>query len=185
MTETLFLREKDRLRILDLLHQHLPEVTAWAYGSRVNGDAHDGSDLDIVLRSPDLSPIPLGDLQDFVEALRESNIPILVEARDWARLPEYFHGEILRGYVVLAGDSGNFSKGLKNKSPVFDRCCRGRPLCLPGMQGRTQGFAPTVPGITGKIFLIKFLTASMYCTMLKWDVTIAPFRWGSLFVGYP
>jgi predicted nucleotidyltransferase len=98
---TLFLREKDRLRILDLLSQHLPEVTAWAYGSQVNGGAHGGSDLDIVLRSPDLSPIPLGDLQDFVEALRESNIPILVEARDWARLPEYFQGEILRGYVVL------------------------------------------------------------------------------------
>ena len=103
MTEKLFLREKDRLAILDLLGQHLPDVTAWAYGSRVHGEAHDGSDLDIVLRSPDLSPIPIADLQGFVEALRESNIPILVEARDWARLPEYFQGEILRGYVVLQG----------------------------------------------------------------------------------
>lgn len=101
MTEGLFLREKDRLEILRLLAQYLPEVTAWAYGSRVNGDAHEGSDLDIVLRSPDLAPIPLESLQDFVEALRESNIPILVEARDWARLPEYFQEEILRGYVVL------------------------------------------------------------------------------------
>ena len=101
MTEGLFLREKDRLEILRLLARYLPDVTAWAYGSRVNGEAHEGSDLDIVLRSPDLSPIPIEALQDFVEALRESNIPILVEARDWARLPEYFHGEILRGYVVL------------------------------------------------------------------------------------
>ncbi|MCI5146431.1 MAG: hypothetical protein D3923_13110 [Candidatus Electrothrix sp. AR3] len=48
----------------------------------------------------------------------------------------------------------NFSK---NKLPVFDTCCRGRSLCLPGMQGLTQGFAFTVPGITGKIFLIKLL----------------------------
>ena len=103
MTEALFLREKDRLAILGLLSQYLPNVTAWAYGSRVNGEAHDGSDLDIVLRSPDLSPIPLADLRGFTEALRESNIPILVEARDWARLPESFQREVLRGYVVLKG----------------------------------------------------------------------------------
>lgn len=55
MTEKLFLREKDRLAILNLLGQHLPDVTG-------EGEAHDGSDLDIVLRSPDLSPIPLEDL---------------------------------------------------------------------------------------------------------------------------
>ncbi|MCI5144181.1 MAG: hypothetical protein D3923_01340 [Candidatus Electrothrix sp. AR3] len=42
----------------------------------------------------------------------------------------------------------------KNNRPVFDTCCRGRTLCLPGMQGRTQGF----PGITGKTFFIKFLS---------------------------
>ncbi|MCI5146445.1 MAG: hypothetical protein D3923_13185 [Candidatus Electrothrix sp. AR3] len=47
----------------------------------------------------------------------------------------------------------------KNKLPVFDICYRGRPLCLPSMQGRTQGFAPTVSGITGKTktVLIKLL----------------------------
>ena len=101
MTETLFLREKDRSAILDLLARYLPEVTGWAYGSRVNGEAHDASDLDIVLRSPDLSPIPLEALRDFIDALRESNIPILVEVRDWARLPESFQQEILRGYAVL------------------------------------------------------------------------------------
>jgi type I restriction enzyme S subunit len=34
-----------------------------------------------------------------------------VEARDWARLPEFFHGEILRGYVVLReGYSGEWKE---------------------------------------------------------------------------
>lgn len=80
---------------------HLPAVTAWAYGSRVNGDAHEASDLDLVLRSPDLSPIPLEHLDAFLQALRESNIPILIEARDWARLPDAFHQEILKNYVVV------------------------------------------------------------------------------------
>ncbi len=97
----LFLREKDRQQLMKLLTEYLPDVKAWAYGSRVNGDAHDTSDLDIVLRSNDLGKIPVLALEHFLEALRESNIPILVEARDWARLPESFHEEILRNYVEL------------------------------------------------------------------------------------
>jgi hypothetical protein len=34
------------------------------------------------------------------------------------------------------------------------------------MQGRTQGFAPTVPGIMGKIFLVTFLMA--FVGEIKW-----------------
>lgn len=100
---SLYLRIKDKEKLLQLLTDYLPDVTAWAYGSRVNGDAHDASDLDLVLRSADLSPIPIDQLDDFLEALRESSIPILVEARDWARLPASFHQEILKKYVVLKG----------------------------------------------------------------------------------
>ena len=98
---TVYLRDKDRGLLIDLLQKYLPSVTAWAYGSRVKGEAHDTSDLDIVLRSPDLSPIPISKLEAFKEALKESNIPILVEARDWARLPESFHREILKAYIKL------------------------------------------------------------------------------------
>ena len=97
----LYLREQDRKRLMELLAAHLPTVTAWAYGSRVNGSAHEASDLDLVLRSSDLSAIPLDALDTFLEALQETNIPILIEARDWARLPEAFHQEILKGYVVV------------------------------------------------------------------------------------
>lgn len=101
MNTTLFLREKDKQQLLKLLATYLPNVTAWAYGSRVNGDAHDASDLDLVLRSADLSKIPINELEDFLQALNDSTIPIIVEARDWARLPPYFHDEILKNYVVL------------------------------------------------------------------------------------
>jgi predicted nucleotidyltransferase len=97
----LYLREQDRKRLVELLAAHLPTVTAWAYGSRVNGSAHEASDLDLVLRSPDLSAIPLKTLDTFLEALRDTNIPILIEARDWTRLPDAFHQEILKGYVVV------------------------------------------------------------------------------------
>jgi predicted nucleotidyltransferase len=101
MTDRLYLREKDKQTLLQLLAQYLPTVSVWAYGSRITGQAHEASDLDIVLRSADLSPISIDTLEDFLEALRESNIPILVEARDWARLPKFFHEEILNDYVVL------------------------------------------------------------------------------------
>lgn len=97
----LFLRDKDKQGLQQLLARYLPTVTVWAYGSRVNGDAHEASDLDIVLRSSDLSPIPAQELNAFLEAVRESNIPILIDARDWARLPASFHEVILRNYVEL------------------------------------------------------------------------------------
>ena len=98
---SLMLRDKDRAHLLALLAEHLPAVTAWAYGSRVSGDAHEASDLDLVLRSSDLSPIPIDALVSFKDALGNSNIPILVEARDWARLPVAFHDEILRQHLEL------------------------------------------------------------------------------------
>lgn len=41
------------LRLLQaLLAQYVPHAQVWAYGSRINGQAHEGSDLDIVLRNP-------------------------------------------------------------------------------------------------------------------------------------
>ena len=101
MADQLHLQPKHRQMLASLLRKHLPQVEVWAYGSRVNGRSHDGSDLDLVLRGPGLRKIPVARLADFEEAVRESNIPFLVEARDWARLPERFHREIEQAYVVL------------------------------------------------------------------------------------
>ena len=88
--------------IEELLEERLPGVEVWAYGSRVSGRSHDASDLDLVLRSPGLQPIPARELAAFTEALRDSNIPFLVDAHDWARLPDMFQREIKREHVVLA-----------------------------------------------------------------------------------
>jgi len=84
-----------------LIAAHLPEVEVLAYGSRVQGAGHDGSDLDLVLRNPDGSAVPLSMLADFREAIAESNLPILVDVLDWARIPESFRLEIERGGVVV------------------------------------------------------------------------------------
>ncbi len=101
MTDRLRLPTEHRRILTTLLREHLPNVEVWAYGSRVNGRGHEGSDLDLVLRGPELDKIPLERLMEFEDAVRESTIPILVEARDWARLPERFRREIKREYVVF------------------------------------------------------------------------------------
>ena len=76
-------------------------VEVWAYGSRINGTAHEGSDLDLVVRSADLKRLPPDVFVELCEKIRESPIPILVELRDWAMLPESFHRNIEQQYEVL------------------------------------------------------------------------------------
>jgi len=127
MNDTLLLRDKDKLQLLQLLIKYLPNVTAWAYGSRVNGNAHDTSDLDLVLRTPDLSPIPILALEDFLEAIQNSTIPILIEARDWARLPNSFQQEILKNYVVLkTNDVANKEETKENLKQAIELMVQDR-----------------------------------------------------------
>ena len=100
MTDRLHLPLRYRRILEGLLREHVPEAEVWAYGSRITGESHEGSDLDLVVRGPELKPLGDGFFQ-LVEAIEKSNIPILVQAHDWARLPVSFHREIERGYVVL------------------------------------------------------------------------------------
>lgn len=101
MDDSLDLPDRYRRMLEALLAEHVPDAEVWAYGSRVNGRSHAASDLDLVLRGPGLEQIPIGQLADLEEALEQSNIPILIQAHDWARLPKNFHEEIERRYVVL------------------------------------------------------------------------------------
>ena len=61
MTDRLHLSPRHRAEIETLLRKHLPDVEVWAYGSRVTGRSHDGSDLNLVLRGPLLQRIPGSD----------------------------------------------------------------------------------------------------------------------------
>ena len=107
MTASLDVAPRHREQLENLLRERLPGVEVWAYGSRVNGRGHAGSDLDLALRAPGLRAIPLDAILGLREALSDSAIPFLVEARDWARMPDSFHEEIERSHVVVVGDSEN------------------------------------------------------------------------------
>ena len=150
--DRLHLLPRHRDTLTALLREHLPHVEVWVYGSRVNGQSHDGSDLDLVLRSLDLQEIPVSRVADLKKALRESNIPFLVEARDWARLSESFHREIEREYLMLVEKIwtgrrlAEFAVITMGQSPPGNTVvsAAGVPQGLPLLNGPTE-FGPHHP----------------------------------------
>ena len=97
----LFLEPAIRKAVGDLLRTVAPHAEVWAYGSRVSGKAHSGSDLDLVVRTPGALHQPCPETDRLRTALRESDIPILVDVHDWALLPESFQKEIAAGYIII------------------------------------------------------------------------------------
>ena len=97
----MILREKDKQMLIHLFSQLEEPVEVLAYGSRVNNTAHDGSDLDLVIRTKDFTPLESTVYADLQEQIKQSNIPILVELRDWTTLPESFHRQIKKQCEVL------------------------------------------------------------------------------------
>ncbi|MDR2884269.1 MAG: nucleotidyltransferase domain-containing protein [Deferribacteraceae bacterium] len=84
--------------LIDIFNKHCPNAEIWAYGSRVNGDAHKGSDLDLAIKELGESNI---DAYELKEIIRESNIPFLVDIHEFNNLPDSFQREILRKYLTI------------------------------------------------------------------------------------
>lgn len=98
----MLLREKDKEILLSLFKAEIHQpVEVFAYGSRVNGRAHDSSDLDLVIKTKNNKPLNWELLAKLNEKIKDSNIPFLVELRDWSRLPASFHPQILEMHEVL------------------------------------------------------------------------------------
>ena len=110
MTDSLNLPLRYRRILEALLREHVPDAEVWAYGSRVTGESHEGSDLDLVVRGPELEPSGDG-FFELLDAIEKSNIPILVQVHDWARLPESFHRQIERNYVVVQEGAKDTTRG--------------------------------------------------------------------------
>jgi predicted nucleotidyltransferase len=108
----LHLPERYLQRVHEILQKYLPQAEAWAYGSRVNGDHYEASDLDLVVRDPTDLSHRQNHLSELKEAFSDSDLPIFVQVVDWALIPASFQLEILAGYVVVQmGDSANAERG--------------------------------------------------------------------------
>ena len=89
---------KQRKIVTDLLERHLPNTTAWIYGSRAKWASRPQSDLDMVVFS---ALEQNGRVSDLREAFEESNLPFRVDLFVWDAVPEQFRKQIKRDHVVL------------------------------------------------------------------------------------
>ena len=87
-----------RNTLLTLLKRHLPNTTAWAYGSRVKWTARPQSDLDLVVF---IKPEQERRISELREAFEESNLPFRVDLFVWDAVPEQFRKQIEADHVVL------------------------------------------------------------------------------------
>ena len=94
----LFISMKHLEEIRSIIGKLYPGAKVWAYGSRVDGSAHETSDLDLAV--VDFGQ-PDGDVMTLRDALRESNVPFLVDIFDYKLLPKSFKEEIEKKYVVF------------------------------------------------------------------------------------
>ena len=89
---------EQRKTVLALLARHLPNTTAWVYGSRVKWTARPQSDLDLVVFA---TLEQAGRVSDLREAFEESNLAFRVDLFVWDDVPEQFRNTIKAEHVVL------------------------------------------------------------------------------------
>lgn len=119
----MILRNKDKEKLINIFSKIDLDFEVWAYGSRVNGQAHEGSDLDLVIRRHNLNKLPIDVYLDLKDQIQESTIPIVVELFDWPRLPESFHKNIEASHEVLY-------RSAKVGSPALCILLYFNPACL-------------------------------------------------------
>ena len=97
-----------RKTILTLLKRHLPNTTAWVYGSRVKWTSRPQSDLDLVVFT---KPDQERRVSELREAFEESNLPFRVDLLVWRTIPEQFREQIEAEHVVLVDHTSGNSAG--------------------------------------------------------------------------
>lgn len=95
------LAEEDYDELLQLLKTFIPHGVVWAYGSRVAGRSHCGSDVDLVVINSFDETTPVEGLSELQQAIEESNLPVLIDIHDWAYLPESFKEDIKKHKIIL------------------------------------------------------------------------------------
>ncbi|MFT4925266.1 MAG: putative nucleotidyltransferase [Phenylobacterium sp.] len=87
-------------QINDILKLYLQSSDkAYAFGSRVRGNARKNSDLDIVIEASD--SLSLTKICDIKDAFAESDIPFRVDLSDWHLLSDSFKRCIINDKVLI------------------------------------------------------------------------------------
>lgn len=108
-----------------LLARHVPDTEVWAYGSRLTGGSHEGSDLDLVVRNPGDLLQPAPGVTDLKDALEASDVPILVDVLDWACIPEEFRREIQKQHMVFREGRPSVPTSMKQSAAMSSKSVDG------------------------------------------------------------
>ncbi len=91
------LPSKYRDELESIIQEYIPNAEVWAFGSRINQQNHESSDLDLAIHNIQAST----SLDKFKSAITNSNIPILIDILNWENIPQSFKDEILKQHVVI------------------------------------------------------------------------------------
>ena len=91
----------------EILRRCMPDLSIWAYGSRVTGHSWQYSDLDlVVVGETAVDSVTMWNARD---AFSESRLPYMVDLKDWHLIPQHWRDEILRCYAVIHAPSESAS----------------------------------------------------------------------------
>lgn len=93
----LFIDKKDLDILKNILKEFCPNSEVYAYGSRINGRAHDGSDLDLTIKNFPKDKY----LFELKEIFSNSNITFLIDVNLYDDLPQSFKDEIDKNNVKI------------------------------------------------------------------------------------
>ncbi|QIM62029.1 DNA polymerase beta subunit [Pasteurellaceae bacterium Orientalotternb1] len=92
--------EPNELAIVQhILQQRVPNLSVWAYGSRVKGTAKTYSDLDLAIITQ--TPLTFLQLAELEEAFSNSALAWKVDLLDWASANETFKNIVRKQYIVI------------------------------------------------------------------------------------
>ena len=94
----LHLKQEYFNELKNIFEKYCPNAQIWAYGSRIRGDFHSGSDLDLVVKSFNDDSKNLFELK---QLLNDSGIPFFVDVQEFDKLPKNFQDEIEKDYLRI------------------------------------------------------------------------------------
>lgn len=94
----LFIEPRHLKMLTDIFDNYCPNAEIWAYGSRIKGNAHSGSDLDLVVKNFNSQTAKLSELRQLIN---DSNIPFLVDINEFDKLPKSFQEEIKKNFIEI------------------------------------------------------------------------------------
>lgn len=90
---------RDWVDVVRILHEQVPSLEVWVFGSRAKRTAKPYSDLDLALITA--QPLSLDQLASISDAFAASDLSIRVDVVDWANTSEAFRKRIAQDRVVV------------------------------------------------------------------------------------